>query len=428
MKKNNTAEKTVLDAERIAKALKEGTEKSLKNIINEAISSVINESADEEDVDENDFEVEDVEKSEPQDKTDEVADTAEESSEEEVEDKDEPKEETEEVPAEEESEEETEDKEDDEWSDFEDYKIGDNEYDFTGVNGDEILKIYNKLGDDDQIFVKKTDEGEYEVKDEETGAEFVIELNPDAIEDSESEEEKSEDAEEDELEVSVEGDEPAEDEIEIELDTEEDEPKDEEETEEEKEESIDECNANECNTNECEKPLEEGDTISTQTVRKAVKSKMGQHRPNAPEYAVRKVDSPLSENIKKIVKAAKAIQEENKQYKSCINEIKKSLYEAAVLNVNLGKLVDLLVNETTTKDEKKAICKRFNNAKTLKEGEELYSAIKSELNEAKSSAPVIEKQFKATSTKSLNETTIYSNEKNNVIDLMDRMDNLYKKN
>ena len=69
---------------------------------------------------------------------------------------------------------------DDEWSDFEQYKVGDNDYDFTGVDGETALKVYNKLGDDDQIFIKKDEDGNYEVKDEETGAEYVIELNADA--------------------------------------------------------------------------------------------------------------------------------------------------------------------------------------------------------------------------------------------------------
>ena len=42
-KKNNTAEKTILDAEKITKALKEGTEKQLQSILNEALSNIIKE-------------------------------------------------------------------------------------------------------------------------------------------------------------------------------------------------------------------------------------------------------------------------------------------------------------------------------------------------------------------------------------------------
>lgn len=412
MKKNNTAEKSVIDAERIAKALKENTANALQSIINEAISNFVKESAKEDEAEdaEEKIDVEDVEEPVSSEETVEAPETdAEESSD---------AEETEDTEA-------TEDEEDDEWSDLDDYKIGDNEYDFTGVNGDEILKIYNKLGDDDQIFVKKEEDGKYEVKDEETGAEFVIELNPDVVENAEDVDDDTDDPE---IEVELDNEETPEDseeEIEIDLNDE-----DEDETEEEKEENIEECN-NECNTiKECgnveTETIEEGDSIATQAARKEVKTKHGQHRPNSPEQVL-KVDSPLNESVKKIVEKAKAISEENKQYKACIAEIKKSLCEAAVLNVNLGKLVDILVNESATKDEKKAICKRFNNVKTINEGTELYNTIKSELNEAKQSTPILEKQFKATSTKSLNETTIYQND-NPVIDLMHRMDGLYKKN
>jgi hypothetical protein len=127
--------------------------------------------------------------------------------------------------------------------------------------------------------------------------------------------------------------------------------------------------------------------------------------------------------LQKVVAKAKAIQAENKQYKENLDRIKKALYEAAVLNVNMGRLVDILVNETTTRDEKKSILERFNTVKTINEGKTLYDSIKAELNETKKSAPIVEKQF--VSAQSLNETTIYSND-NPVMDLMNRMDNLYK--
>ena len=93
----------------------------------------------------------------------------------------------------------------------------------------------------------------------------------------------------------------------------------------------------------------------------------------------------------------------------------------------MGKLIDILVNETTTKDEKKRICERFNNVKTIAEGKTLYDTIKNELKETKSVPSNLEKQFVAES-KNLNETTIYQNTANNPsINLMERMDNLYVK-
>ena len=124
--------------------------------------------------------------------------------------------------------------------------------------------------------------------------------------------------------------------------------------------------------------------------------------------------------VRKIVEAAKAIQAENKQYKDQIEKIKQSLFEAAVLNVNLGKVVSLLVNETTTRAEKKSILERFNNVKTIKEGTALYESIKQELNGETKKTAIMERQISM--APSLNETTIYQN--NPALDMMRRMDNL----
>lgn len=474
MKKNNTAEKAILDAEKITKALKEGTEKNLLNIMNEALSNIIKES-DEEDVEDDSYEEEDV----PTPDTPAVDDNEAEG------------EETETPEDGEEGADDTDDA-DDEWSDMEQYKVGDDDYDITGVNGDEVLKVFNKLGDDDQIFVKKEDDGTYSVKDDETGAEFVIELDPEVLggeadddfaeEDDDIEfdlgdEEEDDSFEDDSDEISFDFDDEGEedfgdsDEVEIDINDDEEnlnedlgytdsyqkdvfakkfnmnEPADSKSTYSMDDGAPEGANkpwagkgdskpfdkkVNECgdgtvvNPDETANLEENGGTISSTDARHMKKGQIKQHRPNAPAYDVRKEDSYLSESIQKIIKAAKQIQAENKEYRNYIDKIKVSLYEAAVLNVNLGKLVDILVNETTTKDEKKKICERFNNVKTIAEGKTLYSTIKSELKENKKSSPIVEKQFVAES-KNLNETKIYQNSNDPSIDLMNRMDNLFKK-
>lgn len=458
-KKNNTAEKALLNAEQISKALKESTEKTLKSIVNEAISDFIKDEdepvddekleKEEEPIEDDSFEVEDVE-------TEEDPETPAE----------------EETPAEDaEGEGETEPEEgdaEDEWADMEDFKVGDNDYDFTGVDGETALKVYNKLGDDDQIFIKKEDDGTFTMEDEDTGAEYVIELSNEGDEDTDAA-----DADEE-----PEDEEPVDDEeatFEVDLDDEEPEEGEDEEDEDalnedlgytdnyqgknpidglSMEEPADSKTTNDWdegapksaekpwagkgdsdpfdkNVNECgvmpEETLEEGDSIATQAARKEVKTKHKQHRPDTPEEVL-KVDSPLNENVKKIISKAKEIQAENKQYKSKIAEIKKALYEAAILNVNYGKVVSLLVNETTTKEEKASIVERFSNVKTINEGKQLYDTIKRELNETKKAAPIVERTINAESSKTINETKIYSPKDNASINLMERMENLYKGN
>ena len=122
------------------------------------------------------------------------------------------------------------------------------------------------------------------------------------------------------------------------------------------------------------------------------------------------------------------IKKENAELKEGIKKIKQSLKEAAVLNVNLGRIVNLLVNETTTRDEKKSILNRFNNVKTIAEGLNLYNTIKTELNESKKSTVTFDKTIVAETKKSLNETTFYNDRTQNPsLALMDRMDNLFKR-
>ena len=481
MKKNNTAEKTIRDAEKITKALQEGTEKSLRAIVNETIANLVMEEEDhsEEEEQEDGYSVEDVNTEDVPAVTDNEGgeDTG----------ADAPEEGAGEEDLSQEGEEGSEegDAEDDEWSDFEQYKVGDNDYDFTGVDGDEILKVYNKLGDDDQIFVKKEDDGTYSVKDDETGAEFVIELDPDAL-GGEADSDDTTDFGDDE-DVDIEGDGDADIDIElgdedsedgdIEIDLNDDEkelneenlgytdsyqkdvfdkkfnmnePADSKTTNDwdggapkgsEKpwagkgnskpfEKSVNECGAacgNEPANPNLDANLEEdGSGLNTKHANKKNTNHINRGAQNQHQSSEDGEYKALRESVSKIVAKAKAIQAENKQYVECINKIKKSLYEAAVLNVNMGKLVDILVNETTTKDEKKRICERFNAVKTLTEGKNLYETIKSELKESVNSKPAIEKQFVAES-KNLNETTIYQNVNDPSIDLMNRMDNLFKK-
>ena len=480
MKKNNTAEKTIRDAEKITKALQEGTEKSLRAIVNETIANLVMEEEDhsEEEEQEDGYSVEDVNTEDVPAVTDNEGgeDNGAEAPEEGAGEEDFSQE------GEEGSDEGEAD--DDEWSDFEQYKVGDNDYDFTGVDGDEILKVYNKLGDDDQIFVKKEDDGTYSVKDDETGAEFVIELDPDALGGEAGSDDTADlggdegegvegEAGDDDIDINLGGDEDGD--IEIDLNDDEDElneenlgytdsyqkdvfdkkfnmnePADSKTTNDwdegapkgaEKpwagkgdskpfEKSVNECGAacgNEPANPNLDANLEEdGSGLNTKHANKKSTNHINRGAQNQHQSSEDGEYKALRESVTKIVAKAKAIQAENKQYVECINKIKKSLYEAAVLNVNMGKLVDILVNETTTKDEKKRICERFNAVKTINEGKELYNTIKSELKESVSSKPSVEKQFVAES-KNLNETTIYQNVNDPSIDLMNRMDNLFKK-
>ena len=491
-KKNNTAEKTVLDAEKITSALKEGTEKQLRALMNEAISNLIKEDEDEPELEDehvpaedDSYEVEDVdaEGAPAEDETPEAEDADAEG--EDAAPADEPAEDGD---------------ADDEWSDLEQYKVGDNDYDFTGVDGETALKVFNKLGDDDEIFVTKNEDGDYEFKDDKTGAEYVIELDPEGDADADAEGDADVDLGDegddegfdldidfgdegsepedggDELSLELGNDEPEDGEQEFEIDLGDDDEENHDELNEDlgytdsyqkdvfakkpnmsepakgmndwdegapkgaekpwagkgdmkpfgkKAEEVNE-EVNECGVVPSEDTAnleEDGSGLNTKHSTKKTQNRLNKDAKNQRhvsqngEYTPLKIDEA---KVRKIVEAAKAIQAENKQYKDQIEKIKKSLFEAAVLNVNLGKVVSLLVNETTTRAEKKSILERFNNVKTIKEGTALYESIKKELNGETKKAAIMERQISM--APSLNETTIYQD--NPALDMMRRMDNL----
>lgn len=514
MKKNNTAEKAILEADKIAKALKEGTEKNLQSLINEAISKVVKESDDEDEFDVEDVDTDDNSVKDEAPETDDAAekDTVDSDSEEGEEDAD----------VDTESDDEGDDESDDaeDWSDEDAFKVSDNDFDMRKANGDEVLKMFNKLDDDDQLFITKDDNGDYTVNVDEPG-EYVIKLDADADADADTDEDTfdivsdndfddesdddfgfdSEDIDSlpaDDTDSFEDGDEDGDEEIELDLDDDSDEEDDEDSLnedlgytdnyqkdvfskkfnmnepankqstygmdngapdgsskpwagkgnmkpfEKQVDEGFDECGDNyNCNGEDCN--LEEnGSGFNTlhamkknganrtgkgrqTTVR--CKSEDGDYKGTELYEAYKKAvaeNKYLKESMTKMVKAAKAAMAENKQYMGAIDKMKGSMRNIATLCVNEGRIINLLVNETTTKDERKSIVERYNSVKTLQEGKALYDEFKRQLNEVKSSTPSVEKQFVAESTNKLNETTFYASKNDPSLSLMERMENISK--
>jgi len=121
-----------------------------------------------------------------------------------------------------------------------------------------------------------------------------------------------------------------------------------------------------------------------------------------------------------IVKKANAIFEENKQLKKALSDFRATLSEAAVTNVNLGKIIKLLSENTTTMDEKKEIIARFGKeAKTVEQSNALYESISAELKKKATMNINEEKQFTANSSKMINETQIYKSK--DVLETLDMM-------
>jgi hypothetical protein len=383
------------------------------------------------------------------------------------------------------------------WSEFDKYKVSDDEYDFSNAEDDEIVKVYKLLKDDDQVVVTKTDD-KVNIKDNETGAEYLIDLGGDES----SAVEPTDDFNSDETEFEVETD--SDDDLENDLENEEDEDMN--------ESRIFEIALNEYNSNvgytdnyqskdvmtnpgmsEPGKNVNDWDAGVPKDSKKPWSGKKNDKSENQPftaekgktveeeeaieditEAAIQELktrqehtanvgstsrtdgdngnrrrkgrsfhtaqngqetgtgDNPYNNNSAKdvnvnvkvegVIKKANQIFEENKALKAALNKFKTTLEEAAVTNVNLGNIIKLVMENSTTKDEKKEIIARFGNeARTVDASNTLYESISRELQK-KSKMNIDESTEFGVNGNKINETQIYrSNDILNSLDLMHRI-------
>lgn len=456
--KKKTVSEALLEMDKVSKNLKEESKATLSSLLSEAIREYLNEEiGGEEEEKEEEYSIED-------DSTENDADDAsvETGAEEEV-PTEEPEENVEDLN-------EPEEGDGDEWSGLDDFKVDDETYDLTtGEKGDETLvKVYKLLKDTDQVVVKK-DGDNVSLKDNETGAEYVIDLGGD---------EDTPIAEENDFEFEF-------DEDEVEPETEEMNNDEEDETMKEGKEMVYEidlgytdnyqdkdpiqglsnnepsksgkswhkgvptgtekpwaskgddapfdekasCNEEELLTDIAaddltsteEMPVEEGTNVTLPNRRKQSKS----HSMQQKDYP--KVAHHDSQNgdYKALEEMCKKLQKENKEMKAMIPQIKKAMNESVLVNYKLGRIVKLISENATTRKEKIDIINRFNeNAKTINETKALYESIKRELNVAASSkkTPMLESTIKAEKPQVV-ETTVYqSNDLKEMLDFMKRME------
>lgn len=358
----------------------------------------------------------------------------------------------------------------DEWSGFDNYKVGDGEYDMTGADSEQIAKVWKLMGDEDNVVIKQQD-GKVELKDNGTGAEYLIDL---AGED-EPEVAKTEGDEEPVFEITfnnkpimkeenlgytdnyqnkdvVVGKEPYDAATPNETNIWDDgapdrkgkggkdkpwagpsKEKGKPYAGEVNEEGGDlfEITFDECDGMPVDGPMEEGaDTMSTQPTAKTTKSQGHHYGGDEPSRDVAKVDSRQGELKEDIQKKLEVIEEENKVLKSSLVKFRKALNEAVLTNYNIGNFVNLIIENSTTKQEKIDILKRFSNeAKTKDQSKALYESINKQLKSVKKGGVAIDKpmNINESAVKNINESTIYKNDDeaiNYALDMIQRMNNL----
>ena len=393
----------------------------------------------------------------------------------------------------------------DEWAEFDKYKVSDDEYDFTNAEDEEIVKVYKLMKNDDQILVHKDDNGNVNIQDNETGAEYLINLGGNGEAEGAA---AVEDGGEMTDEVPIE-DEGGADDFGAEDDFE-NENNDMNESTERMFELVLEYDSNVGYTdnyqkkdvmtnpgmsepgknvndwdagvphgtekpwsgypgkkNKADKPfnagkgkqIEEGEDVVDAPMEECgdveapveeatnvggfvqQNSTSKSHVPNSngrnarsmskggkrvkgtatPRYSGGEEDS-VSESFMK--RANKALSE-NKELKSTLTDVMKSLKEAAVTNHNLGMIIKLISENSTTQDEKKEIISRFSKeAKTVDASKTLYESISRDLQKSKKMNITEDKSLTVEGSKKINETKIYQSK--DVLDSLDLMHRMMK--
>ena len=253
--------------------------------------------------------------------------------------------------------------------------------DMTGASDSEVLKVFKAMKPEDGIVVKK-DGNKLEVN---TGTEeFIIQLDgaeTDGLDmdtdvddtDVEGLDSEVDDTEVDNMDTDV-------DDTDVEDTDVEDEPSDDLA---EGEDNVYEIELDE--EDDCEGELEEcGKNLPEQDVDEAARTKWNVHgdkgganRAGLKSKKVFKAGSgQMNEEVKRLKK-------QNEEYKKALTLFKEKLNEVAVFNANLAYATRLFTEQTTTKQEKLKILKRFDTVSTLTESKSLYTTIKSELENRK---------------------------------------------
>lgn len=507
MKNNKIRSKVVkeslLDYNNLANTLKENTTAAVRDLLSEAVRDTYSKILTEDDEDK-DYDVEEVDDTdsgtsgdadvtvddadaEGSDDVDtEDGDDIEDSGDtEDGEDAEDDSEIADEVPAEGEGE------DGDEWSQFDKYKVSDDEYDFSNAEDDEIVKVYKLLNNDDQVIVNKSDDNKVNIKDNETGAEYLIDLGDDGVsedfggaeddfggDDTGFDDEDDFDNEEDNdmnesriYEIAL-------DEYDSHvgytdnyqskdvLDTKGTPVADDKDSNDWGSKGLrdrgnkkpwsgkrNNASENQPFTASKGKTVEEEDDIEGGDAEAAIAESAGEcgakmgakrrmrgtksHNPNtgddeipyvsshasvAGEYKGSKADKSYGSKVESVMRKANKIFAENKELKSALGKFKNVLEEAAVTNVNLGQIIKLISENTTSQDEKKEIIARFGKeAKTVEQSKNLYESISRDLQKKNTMNLDEGKQYGVEGSKQINETQIYQSK-----DLLDSLDLMHR--
>ena len=332
--------------------------------------------------------------------------------------------------------------------------LGGDEVDMTASSDDDVIAIYKKLsGEDeieivgDEIHLNVSEPGEYVVKMNNSGASAGMEdlggeeeseeldLDLDGLGDGDDDDEESDEAD---YEIEM-GDDDEDETSEFETDEDDEDETDEEETGEDEEETLEESEDEEESLEEGmyeeeEETLEEQIPVgSAQAHRLQAKQTkgvpLGAGADNLKEsVAAKALVLETTKKYNSLLTEAKSLKAENEQFRAALKEFRTKLVETVVFNSNLTYVTRILMEHSTTKAEKQAIIKRFDEeVSNLKESKRLYKTIVNELETRKPINEGLEskiiKEVSTGSSKQLNESTAYVDPSTKrIMDLINRVE------
>lgn len=338
---------------------------------------------------------------------------------------------------------------DDEWANFDKYKLSDNEYDLSNADDDDVIKVFKKIGDGDEVVLKQNGDN-IDISDGDTGAEYQIQFNDhdeDNVADNVGTTDDDADFEEGCQEEGCTNESADYGDDDINFDDEEDDDGINFDDEDSDDDEVNESRFYEITLDEDDN-FEGADDIENESEDDAVEEATNvggfvqqnsvsmSHVPNSKGRKARNshkagvpstgTEQPRYSKVEEnILAKANAIFKENKQLTEALVKFRKTLKEAVVTNCNLSQIIKILKENSTTDEEKKNIIKRFGKeATTIEESKKLYATISESLKK-NNSANIIENisndEINANSSKKINETRIYeSKDTRKILDLMSR--------
>jgi hypothetical protein len=266
--------------------------------------------------------------------------------------------------------------------------------DLTQEDDDTVVTVFKKMAPEDEIEVTQTGDG-VEIKDNETGAEYRIDLGGN----SEMEMDDMDlDIDLDDEEMDMEDDEEMDMEDDEDMDMEDDEMAEEVVYEVYMDDDMDYMDDD---MDYMEDDMEDDMKEASRTLGSGKKfGRKGLDKPKAaPRHLKAESKAPkflklvnenkvLKNKMSSIASENKTLKEDYNKMVDALKEFRQKLNEVAVFNSNLTYTVRLFTEHSTTKNEKVDIIKRFDEVNSLKESKTTYKNLVKEISKTK--APIRE--------------------------------------